>query len=322
MTYLVTGGTGLIGTHVTRLLVQDGARVVIYDINPVRNRIIDSLLGKQGGSNIEIIRGDILDLAHLIRTVQEYKVNRIIHMAALLTGAYASNPLAILQVNCLGTINILETARILGVEKVVWESTQGVFGPPEKYGQKSVADDALHGPKSVYAASKSFNEQVAKHYYSEYGVDSIGLRPGLVYGAEISANTRTGSWSITKELMVNPALGKPGKITRGSLSSADWMYVEDAARAIVMASKAKTTKSRVFNVTGDFRTFSEAVNHVKKLIPDAKLTIIPGPNTPGVKRDSTGAKKEIGFEFQWTMEQGIEKTIRDVRDGIVKPTAV
>jgi len=321
MTYLVTGGTGLIGTHVTQLLVQDEARVVIYDINPVRNRIMDSLLGKQGGSNIEIIRGDILDLAHLIHIVQEYKVNRIIHMAALLSGSYASNPLATTQVNCIGTINILETARILGVEKVVWESSQTVFGPPEKHGQKTITDDTLHDPRSIYAASKSFNEQVAKYYFSEYGVDSIGLRPGLVYGAEISALARTGSWSMTKELMVNPALGKPGKITRG-LSSADWMYVEDTARAIVMASKAKTTKSRVFNVTGDFRTFTEAVNHVKKLIPDAKLTIIPGPNTPGVKRDSTGAKKEIGFEFQWTMEQGIEKTIRDVRDGIVKPTAV
>ncbi len=142
MTYLVTGGTGLIGTHVTRLLVQDGARVVIYDINPVRNRIMDGLLGKQGGSNIEIIRGDILDLAHLIRTVQEYKVNRIIHMAALLSGSYASNPLATTQVNCIGTINILETARILGVEKVVWESSQTVFGPPEKHGQKTITDDA------------------------------------------------------------------------------------------------------------------------------------------------------------------------------------
>ena len=146
MTYLVTGGTGLIGTHVTQLLVQDGARVIIYDINPVRNRIIGSLLGKQGGSNIEIVRGDVRDLAHLIHTTREYKVNRIIHMAALLTGACSTNPLAAIQVNCIGTINVLETARILGVEKVVWESSQTVFGPPEKYEHKEVTDDALHGP--------------------------------------------------------------------------------------------------------------------------------------------------------------------------------
>ena len=113
MTYLVTGGTGLIGTHVIQLLVQDGARVVIYDISPVRNRIMDSLLGKQGGSNIEIIRGDVLDLAHLIHIVQEYKVNRIIHLAALQV-VHAGNPLiAITQINCIGTINILETPRIL-----------------------------------------------------------------------------------------------------------------------------------------------------------------------------------------------------------------
>ena len=321
MTYLVTGGTGLIGTHVTRLLVQDGARVIIYDINPVRNLMMEELLGKQGRSSIEIIRGDVLDLPHLMHTVQEYKVNRIIHMAALLPVACTANPLAAARVNCIGTINILETARILGIEKVVWESSQTVFGPPEKYGQKEVTDDALHGPDSIYAATKSFNEPIAKHYFSQYGVDSIGLRPGLVYGAELRADGGGGSWFITKELMVNPALGKPGEITLG-FSSADWMYVEDAARAIVMASKTKTTKTRVFNVTGDFRTLTEAVDYVKKLIPDAKLTVKPGPNIPMVKRDSTGAKEEIGYESQWTMEQGIEKTIRDVRDGIAKSTAV
>ncbi|MFC1897656.1 NAD-dependent epimerase/dehydratase family protein [Chloroflexota bacterium] len=316
MTYLITGGTGLIGTHVIQLLVQDGARVVIYDINPARNRMIDSLLERQGGNNIEIIRGDILDLAYLIHIVQEYKVNRIIHLAAL-QEVYAGNPLiAITQINCIGTINILETARILGMEKVVWMSSQTVFSQ----GQKNITDDTLHDPRSIYAATKSFSEQVAKYYFSEYGVDNIGIRPGTVYGAELSTLARGGSWSMTKELMVNPALGKPGEITSGR--SVDWMYVEDVARAIVMASKAKTTKSRIFNVTGDFRTMDEAINHVKKLIPDAELTVTPRPNIPSEKRDSSGAKREIGFEFQWTMEQGIEKTIKDVRNGIVKPTAV
>jgi len=320
MTYLVTGGTGLIGTHVTRFLVQDGERVIIYDINPVRNRIIEGLLAKRDRSNIEIVQGDVLDLPHLIRTVQEYKVNKVIHMAALLTSHCAANPLAALRVNCIGTINILETARILGIERVVWESSQTVFGRAERYAEKQVPDDALHGPDSIYAATKSFNEPIAKHYFSEFGVDSIGLRPGLVYGAEIGLESRGGSWSITKELIVNPALGKPGEITIGG--SNDWMYVEDAARAIVLASRAKTTKTRVFNVTGDLRTMAEAVDYVKKLIPDAQLTVKPGPRRSGLRRDPTGAKEEIGYECQWTMERGIEKTIKDVRDGIAKPTVV
>ena len=117
MTYLITGGTGLIGSHVTRLLVQEEERVIIYDINPVRNWMIEGLLAKPGGSNIDIVQGDVLDLPHLIRTVQEYKVNKVIHMAALLTSACAANPLAALRVNCIGTINILETARILSIER-------------------------------------------------------------------------------------------------------------------------------------------------------------------------------------------------------------
>ena len=315
MTYLVTGGTGLIGAHVTRLLVQVGEKVVIYDINPIRNRIKD-LLEKQGDNTIEIIRGDVADLAHLIHTAQEYKVNRIIHMAALLTADCAANPLLAVKVNCIGTINILETARILGIEKVVWESSQQVFGPPEKYQQEFVMDDAPHYPRSVYGACKSFNEQMARHYFSEFGVDSIGLRPGLVYGAERKGEGSGGSWTATRELMVNPALGKPGKITAFGGSTTDWMYVEDAARASVMASKTAITKTRVFNVTGNVRTMTEAVEYIKKLIPDAKLTVLPGPTRPSIKRDATGAKEEIGYEPQWTMEQGIEKSIRDIRAGI------
>ena len=310
MTYLITGGTGLIGTYVIKLLVQDGARIIIYDINPVKNRILDSLLEKPGGSNIKIIRGDILDLSYLINIVQEYKVNRIIHLAAL-QEVYAGNPLiAITQINCIGTINILEAARILGVERVVWMSSQTVFNP----GQKNIKDDTLHDPRSIYAATKSYSEQVGKYYFSEYKVDNIGIRPGTVYGAELNPIARGGSWSLTNELLVYPALGKPGKVTTGV--SVDWMYVEDAARAVVMAGKAKTTKTRVFNVTGDFRSMEEAVNHVKKLIPDAKFTIIQRPVIPGEIRDSSGAKEEIGYEFQWKLEQGIEKTISDVRNAV------
>ena len=90
MTYLVTGGTGFIGVYVTRLLVQDATKVIIYQRNPVRKQLPDLIEKK--GSNIEFVSGDITDLAHLIRTVKEYKVNRIIHLASLLTTAASENP--------------------------------------------------------------------------------------------------------------------------------------------------------------------------------------------------------------------------------------
>ena len=315
MSYLVTGGTGLWGTYVTRLLVQEGAKVVIFQRNPVENRISD-LLEKHEGESIEIVRGDIQDLAHLIRTAKEHKVNRIIHLASLLTPACAANPLMATQVNCVGTINVFETARILGVEKVVWASSGKVFGPPEKYEQEYIPDDAPHHPVDVYAACKSFNEEIAKHYFTQYGVDIIGLRPGLVYS---SAQTGGGGNATVIELIVKPALGQPGTITmRNGLIN--WQFAEDAARAAIMASKTAKTKTRVFNVNGDMRTMAEAVDCVRKLIPDAKFTVLPaspGTTRGSQKRDGMRAKEEIGYEPKWTMEQGIEQTIRDIRAGMV-----
>jgi nucleoside-diphosphate-sugar epimerase len=120
MTYLVTGGTGLVGRHVTRLLIQDGERVVIHDIVPMRESL-EHTLGKEISSEVEILRGDVRDLASLIRTAQKYKVERIIHLAAYMSRPYEEeNPLEAVHVDCIGTINVLETARILKLKKVVW----------------------------------------------------------------------------------------------------------------------------------------------------------------------------------------------------------
>ena len=314
MAYLITGGTGLWGTYVTRLLVRNGEKVVIFDINPVINRIKD-LLEKQGGSNIEIIRGDITDLAHLIRTAQEHNVNKIIHLAGLLTNACATNPFLATQVNCIGTINVFETAKILGIEKVVWASSAKVFGSPENHEQEYIPDDAPHYPNDFYAATKSFNEKIAKQYYTKYGIDIIGLRPGLVYSA---AQTGGGGNAIIMELIVKPALGKPGKVTMGD-EPWNWHYAEDAARAAILASKAVKTKTKVFNINGDLRTVTEAIDCVKRLIPDAKITVLPVPSGPSEfnqKRDATRAKEELGYEPQWTFERATEQIIKDIRAGI------
>ena len=308
MSYLVTGGTGFIGAYITRLLIQAGENVVAYDVNPQRD-LLEQLMSKDESDRVKVAQGDITDLAHLIRTAQEYDTETIIHMASLLSIACSANPPLAVRVNCGGTTNVLETARILGLKKVVWASSVAVFGPPQRYEQEYIPNDAPHYPLGVYGAGKSFNEELAKHYFNEYGVDSIAIRFGMVYGVGQKAGA---SAMLAEELMVKPALGKPGRVPYGD-DIINWLYVEDAATAVVMASNKATTKARALNIDGDIRPVAEAVEYIRKLVPDAELTMLPGYTLFPAKYDTTLIRKEIGYHPQWTIELGMKKVIDEIR---------
>ena len=304
MSYLVTGGTGFIGAHIVRLLIQDGEKVVAYDMAPDQN-LLEKLMGKEKSDWVKVVQGDITDLAHLIRTCQESAVQKIIHTAALLGSASSANPLLAVRINCEGTVNVLETARILCLKRVVFASSVAVFGPPERYEQEYIPNDAPHYPSGIYGACKSFNEACARHYFNEYGVDSIAIRFTGVYG---EGQSRGLGGAISEELFVKPVLGKPGKVPCGDDIN-NWLYVEDAARVMIMASKVDTTKTRAFTVDGDVRSFAEAAAYVKSLIPEADITLLPGRTGFASNFDTAPVREEIGYRPEWTIEKGMKKII-------------
>jgi nucleoside-diphosphate-sugar epimerase len=308
MGYLITGGTGFIGAYITRVLLQEGEDVVTYDLNPSRE-ILERIMHKEDTERVAVVQGDITDLPHLIHVAQEHRVGRIIHMASMLSRASVANPSLAVQVNIAGTVNVLETARILGLKKVVLASSAGIYGPAQKYGQEYIPNDAPHYPKEIYAACKSFNEELAKLYFSDYGVDTIAIRYCIVYGFGQKGSV---SATLTEELMVKPALGKPGKVPHGG-ETINWLYVEDAARATVMASKVAKTRTRAFNIDGDIHSVDEAADYVRRLIPKAELTVLQGPSLFVAKYDTTLIREEIGYYPEWTLEQGMKQVIDKVR---------
>ncbi len=313
MTYLISGGTGLIGSRIVRDLVREGEQIVIYDWLPERSSLERLLSEDEIRSRIKIVQGDITDFPNLLRTVKENNAEKIIHMAALLTLEVNANPPLAVKVNCEGTVNVFEVARFLGVKKVVWASSSAVFGPPEKYPQEYIPNDAPHYPQSIYGATKSFNEVMATHYYEQYGLDIIALRYSVVYGA---GQARGGGAPIMRELVFNPALGKPGKIPAGGVLG--WTYVDDAARATALASKVARTKTRSFSIMGELHSVKEVADYVKELLPDAEVTLLPLssaiPGTAQVwKYETKGAEEEIGYRPQWSMKRGIKETINVVR---------
>lgn len=308
MAYLVTGGTGLIGSRIVCDIIQEGESAVVYDFSP-GGSFLEQLLSEKERRQVKIVQGDVTDLPHLIRTVKENNVDKVIHMASLLVDDSRANPPLAIRINCEGTINIFETARLLGLKKVVWASSITVFGPPEKYPEEYIPNDAPHYPWGVYGACKSFNENIAAHYIEQHDVDISAIRYGPVYGA---GQQRGMIASIIRELVEKPAMGKPGRIPYGD-DSLSWLYVDDAARATFLASKIAKTKTRAFTISGDIRPIREVADYVRQLLPDADITLLPGSTGFGFKFDTTPLEEEIGYRPQWSMEQGIKEMLNMVR---------
>ena len=310
MTYMVTGGTGFIGSHIVRDLVREGEQVVVYDFLPARSSLERLMSEEEIENSVKIVPGEITDPPHLFRTIKENNVEKIIHTVSLLVLDSNANPYLAVKVNCEGTICVFEAARILGLEKVVWASSNACFGPQEKYPEEYIPNDAPHYPQNIYAGTKSFNEVVAAYYVDHYGLDVTGIRYMHVYGAGV----RRGFFAtILEELILNPALGKPGRIPHSD-AIIGWSYVDDPARATVMASKVLKTKTKSYSSMGDIHSVKEAADYVKKLFPDADITVLPGGFTGDpVKFDTRLIEEEIGYRPQWSMERGIKETINLTR---------
>ncbi|MDD4860097.1 MAG: NAD(P)-dependent oxidoreductase [Dehalococcoidales bacterium] len=309
MTCLVTGGTGFIGSYIIKELLKDGEQIVAYDSFP-GTEIHDRIFSKEEKEKVKVTIGDVTDLAQLIRTVKENKVNKLVHMAYMLTNDTAANPPRGIRVNIEGTNNVFETARILGLEKVVWASSVSVYGSADKYKEKLVPNDAPQYGANLYGACKVFNERMAEHYYSAFGVNSIAIRFAWIYGP--GQRGTGGAANITRELMENPAFGKPGRVPYGE-GVVNWLYVEDAARATALACKVSRTESRAFNTSGDIRSMKEAAQYVATLVPGAALTLLPGKPVQPSSFDVSKIEKELGFRPQWTMERGIKHTMNTLR---------
>lgn len=315
MTYLVTGGTGFIGSRVTRDLVREGESVVVYDWAPESLMLERLLTGDEIANKVTIVRGDVTDYAHLVGTIKQHNVEKIVHLAALLLHDVNANPLLAVKINCEGTLATFEAARLLGLKKVVWISSGSVFGPPEAYTQEYIPDDAPHYPQNLYGGTKSLDEQFAAYYAGRYGLDIEAIRLVLVYGAWQS---RGRTATIIREMVANPALGRAGKVPAARENTLGWTYVDDAARAIVLACQAPKTRTRSFSVRGMIHSVGEIIDYVTELIPDADISVLSLEKSQShlimtCKYDMTAIEEELGFRLQWTMKQGIKETINMIR---------
>lgn len=314
MTYLVTGGTGLLGSRIVRDLVKGGDPVIVYDLFMDKS-MLEMLLDEDERTLVKLVPGDVVDFDYLMHTVKESNVDIIIHTAAILGEAIEANPRLAAMAGTEGTINIFEIARLLRLKKVVWSSSNAVFASnaffARKYNKEYIPNDAPHHPWGLYGACKSFGENAADYYSQEFGTDITTLRYGaFIFGA---GQKRGNPATIVKELILNPALDKAGRVPWGD-DAIGWLYVDDAARAAVLACKHCRVKTGAFNIVGHIHSVRELADYVRELIPDANIELLPGYlEGPSWKLETTATEEELGYYPQWSIRQGIKETINMVR---------
>jgi UDP-glucose 4-epimerase len=302
MNYLVTGGTGFIGAHVMRLLIEHGDKAIALDVSPDQE-LLNEVVGASGAAQVVVVAGDITDADQVSRACIEYGVEKIIHTAAIIGGA---DTVLTTRVNCDGTVNIFEVARALNIKKLIFASSIAVFGPQGRYPEEYIPNDAPHFPVSIYGATKSFCEACGRFYSTAHGLDTVAIRLPHIYGL---GRTRGIGRQVDDELFIKPVLlGVPGRVPFGD-DVHNWLYVEDAARALVTAAWAGTTKTHAFTAGGDVRSTAEVAAHVRKRVPEADITLLPGHFTNPHKFDTAPIRAELGYSPQWTIEQALDTII-------------
>lgn len=306
MNIFLTGATGFIGSYIFKLFKMEGHHVIGFDYL-VNNTSIQQVLTPEEIRDSIIIKGDIRDLATLIHICKDHKINMIVHTASLM-GSEANNYSEAVKVNILGTINIFEAARILGITRVVWASSQTIFGPQDKHPQKLIPNNAPHFPETNYAACKSYLEFVGKSYHDNYGLDNIALRYCAVYGL----GRLRGRDKYLNELIIKPAYDLPG-IVEYEDASPNLIYVKDAARATLLACTVSSTKSRAFTITGEIKPIKDMRDFILTLLPNAKIILKPRSYHCSWQFDTQDAEKELGYYPKYSAEEGIKETINIIR---------
>jgi UDP-glucose 4-epimerase len=308
MKVLVTGGMGVIGAETSRKFVKEGHRPVVF----ARHRD-DSLVGDIG-DKIDFEPGDILDMPRLLDVIKRHQVTHIVHAAAFVGAVSAANPALSIQVNVMGTVNVLEGARLFDVKRVVYTSAKGIYGPvlgdygPPHY--KPMPEDMPKNPQRIYDSAKLMSEQTALYYANNFGLDVAILRFATTYGPGKTA--RHGKMGVTSQIVEAPFNGLPFHHPYGAEAKDDFIYNKDSARGVYLATMADKVPSRVYNIgSGEGSTLNDMAVAIRKHIPGADITIGPGDNFLGMPYpphgvyDVSRARNELGFTPEYDFDRAV-----------------
>lgn len=286
---LITGAAGLIGNAVRRKLEDRGTNVIAID------RMAATIDGR------EVRECDVTDIHGLYAIARAHDIGAIVHCGAF-SGPMVSpdHPIQMVQVNIGGAANIGELARIIGGVRVVFASTATAYGvtPPAP-----VSEATVMVPDTMYGASKAAAEHVMNAYKLQFGIDTVNLRIGWVYGP------RRSTTCLIRQMLINAMAGKPTQIPYGRDFPRQYLHIDDACDAMIAALDRPNLPQQAYNITGgSWLTLSEVAETVMRVVPGARVEVASGDD-PGdmwqERFDISAAERDLGYRPTISLEEGI-----------------
>ena len=249
MTYkraLITGGAGLIGSHIADRLVAEGFQEIVVLDNFTRGRR-QNLEPAMTSGRVTIIAGDIRDPDVVLRAMEGIDI--VFHEAAIRITHCAENPRLAHDVLATGTFNVLEAAVAANVKRVVSASSASIYGQAEEFPTNEKHHG--YGNRTIYGATKSYSEGLLRSFYEMYGLNYVALRYFNVYGPRMDA------FGVYTEVMIRwmerLAKGQPCLILGDGAQTMDFVFVTDIARANLRAANSSITDD-VLNIASGTET--------------------------------------------------------------------
>jgi nucleoside-diphosphate-sugar epimerase len=295
MVVLVTGSSGFLGRSVVKALAIHGASPVAFDVAPPRAELPEG---------VPYAQGSVANIEEVMAAIVEHRVRRVVALSYVMAPLNARgfhDYIGAVRVNLLGITNVLEAARLLELDRVVFSSSCAVYGPQDRYGERPLTEDDPLGPVSLYGMMKQVNEELARQYTLKHGLQVVIVRPAAILGP--------GNTMSPEAIVSLPAIGKPGHGAFPSSRHQNAVAVQDLAELFVRLALAPRVKHDCYLASGHSFTWAEVADLVRRYVPDARITF-----------DETVTPKEGGFaylydnrrtvtEFNWAM-RSLEDSVR------------
>ncbi|MGB3736758.1 MAG: NAD-dependent epimerase/dehydratase family protein [Ilumatobacter sp.] len=307
---VVTGGAGLIGSHIVDLLVAGRSEdtygdVVVFD-NMTRGRL-ENLADAQAAGPIDIVDGDVRDV-EAVRDVMQ-GADLVFHLAALRITHCAEDPRLAHDVLGTGTLNVVQAASDVGVKKLVASSSASIYGLAESFPTQE--NHHPYDNRTLYGALKTYNEGLLRSFNDMFDLPYVALRYFNVYGPRMDV---FGKYTeVLIRWMERILAGQPPLIFGDGEQTMDFVYATDIARANIQAALSDAN-DEVFNIASGTETSLNDLAAALSKVMGSDLSPEYGPQravnpVPRRLADTTSAADRLGFEATVDIETGLRELV-------------